>query len=45
MRRNIEDLAMKAYMNTIDYHHDYDIDIDAGSGMATISNAEVLIYY
>ena len=42
MRRNIENLAMKAYKNAEDYLCDYNIDMDRNAKMAKISNAEVI---
>ena len=41
MRQNIEDLAMKAYENAVDYLNDYNIDMDSNPKMAKISNAQV----
>ena len=45
MRRNIENLAQKAYGNAVDYLNDYNIDMDPNPKMAKISNAEVLIFF
>ena len=41
MRRNIEDLALKAIKSAEDYLNDYNIDVDSSARMAKISNAEV----